>query len=230
LVFVGVHFKCRGKEFCCDQSAEFLRNHWHIQSQNSCWIKFKRSYLTNIHTGPKNNRQHTEENQLKSNIEFGQMNFIVLLNMPNDKLVHMLPFAHVNYPKVIKPDNTNKTGGGGGHWSLDLMGINFTSTSCFICLTSILSTNISTSIFNSNNYPLAKNTSFAANRKRTVMTKADGAKEYVLVNKTPSNVMCSKIFFLETTPFRENIVYPSIEKRKIIPNNCKNSDCIVIYI
>jgi hypothetical protein len=224
---LGVHLKCRGKEFCYDKSAEFLRNHWHIQSHNSCWIKFKRSYLTNIHTGPKNNRQHTEENQLKSNIEFGQMNFIVFLNMPKDKLVHMLPFAHVNYPRVMKPDNTKV---GGCHWSLDLIGNNFISTSCFICLTSILSTNISTSAFNTNSFPLAKNTSFASNRKRTVMTKADGAKEYVLENKTPSNVMCSKIFFLETTPFRENIMYPSIEKREIIPNNCKNSDCIVIYI
>jgi hypothetical protein len=159
------------------------------------------------------------------------MNFIVFLNIPNDNLVHMLPFAHVNYPKVTKkPDNFAKFGGG-HHWYLDLNNPNYTSTSCFTCLTSILSTNIATSAFNSNNFPLAKNTSFAANRKRTVMTKADGGKEYVLENKNPLNVVCSKIYFLETTPFRENIMYPSIEKRNIISNNnCKTSDCIVIYI
>jgi hypothetical protein len=203
---------------------EDLSLNWHVMHQYSSWIKFKREWCENILTGTKHKREHTDSNQVKENVEFAQMNFIVCLNMPSDNLIHLLPFAHVNYHKVNKSD-INK---GGGHISLDLNPENFPSKSYFTCLTAIFSTNIATSIFNSDKFPLVKKMSYAANNSRTVLMPKDGTAEYILKNNNPLNHRAQRIYFLELTPYREKIAYPSIEKRKLIKNDSL-SDCIVIY-
>jgi hypothetical protein len=134
----------------------------------------------------------------------------------------LLPFAHVTYPKIHKSKR-------GGHFALDLLLQDNPSTSYFTCLTAILSTNVATSIFNSDKFPLVKKLSYAAFNSRPVMMKNEGSTvEYVLKNTKPFNQIARKIYFIELTPFREKITYPSIEQRKLLKNN-NSSDCIIIY-
>jgi hypothetical protein len=195
-----------------------------VKKQYSSWIKFYRYWHTNVIIGPKRKRQNTEENTIECKIEFAQMNFIVCLNLPHDNLVNMLPFAHVTYPKTKHDPNF-----GGGHYFLDVMEqLNSCSRSIFICMTSILSTNVATSILNVNEYPLALKSSFADHSKRKVMQVVDSKIQYTWEDPSRNNI-CSKIIFLEMTPYREKIMYPSLECRKKILNNNDLSDCIIIY-
>jgi hypothetical protein len=61
-----------------------------------------------------------------------------------------------------------------------------------------------------------------------MMKKEGSTVEYVLKNMNPLNLSARKMFFIELTPFREKIMYPSIEQRKLLKNN-KSSECIIIY-
>jgi hypothetical protein len=129
------------------------------------------------------------------------LNYFVQLILPHDELISGLAFGFVTVYATNFDDRR-------GHFYTERKDASEFITNNFYCLNTIQSTNIGLSVLDRYNKPMNVHNDF--NSKNARIEKFDSSSRpynYIVSNE----LIFEKIFFLELQPFRESIMYSSIE-------------------